>query len=78
MIMACRDVPELKNALFKPAKQGEELYSDLRSSIETSLNDMPPRQFLTNDQNDNDRYYLDRRYAYNRQEMYKKQQHRKL
>ncbi|KAI0993883.1 hypothetical protein K3495_g14301 [Podosphaera aphanis] len=35
VIMACRGVPELKNALFKPAKYCEELYSDLRSSIET-------------------------------------------
>ncbi|KAI6249905.1 hypothetical protein HI914_02027 [Erysiphe necator] len=70
VIMACRGIPELKNALFKPAKCCEELFSDLRSSIEASLNDFPPRQFMNNNHNLIDQFYLDRRYNTNRQGSY--------
>lgn len=65
VIKACRGVPELKWALFNLSKRCEELFSDLRSSIETFL-DQPTNQYTIEyqaDANDQeDQYYLDRRY----------------
>lgn len=70
VIMACRGIPELMNALFTPAKCCEELFSDLGSSIEASLSNLPPRKFKNNNYNEIDQYYLDRRYNTNRQGSY--------
>jgi hypothetical protein len=39
VIRACRGVPELKQALFKSARGCEELFSDLRFSIQVELNE---------------------------------------
>jgi hypothetical protein len=39
VIRACRDIPELKQALFKSARGCEKLFSDLRSSIQIELSE---------------------------------------
>ncbi|KAF7567022.1 DUF1421 multi-domain protein [Pyrenophora tritici-repentis] len=57
VINACRGVPELEMALFKPATICEGLFSDLRSAVETHLARQHTAQLVTEDQ-----YYLDRRY----------------
>jgi hypothetical protein len=59
VITACRGVKELEFALFKPPISCEELFSDLRSSIENSLAN--PADVNLTDTGD-DQYYLDRRY----------------
>jgi len=59
VINACRGVPELEMALFKPATICEGLFSDLRSAVETHL----ARQHTT--QMAMDQYYVDRRYNSN-------------
>jgi hypothetical protein len=56
VINACRRVPELEMALFKPANICEGLFSDLRSAVETHLARQHSTQLVT------DQYYLDRRY----------------
>ncbi|KJZ68116.1 hypothetical protein HIM_12494 [Hirsutella minnesotensis 3608] len=72
LINACRGVPELEYALFKPAGQIETLFADLRSSVETHLARRITPQFLQGpdgsfDHTDpNNHYYLDRRYVNNR------------
>ena len=59
VINACRGVPELEMALFKPATICEGLFSDLRSAVETHLARQHTAQMVT------DQYYLDRRYNSN-------------
>ena len=61
VIKACRGVPELEHALFKPAKLCEELFSDMRSSIETHMSRVSTQQMMMDDAEDG-QYYLDRRY----------------
>ncbi|EQK99766.1 polyprotein [Ophiocordyceps sinensis CO18] len=46
LVRACRGVPELEPALFRPALRIEELFSDLRSSLETHLARRPDQQFF--------------------------------
>ena len=62
VIKACRGVAELEHALFKPATVCEQLFADLRSSIETSL---VRQQFANQLITEDDQYYLDRRYNRN-------------
>ncbi|KAM4062355.1 reverse transcriptase (RNA-dependent DNA polymerase) [Hirsutella rhossiliensis] len=64
LINACRGVPELEHALFKPSNKIEALFADLRSSIETHLARGTTPQYA---QDDNQQYYLDRRYNNNRE-----------
>ncbi|KAM4061666.1 hypothetical protein HRG_011700 [Hirsutella rhossiliensis] len=64
LINACRGVPELQHALFKPSNKIEALFADLRSSIETHLARGTNPQYA---QDDNQQYYLDRRYNNNRE-----------
>jgi len=59
VINACRGVPELEMALFKPATICEGLFSDLRSAVETHLARQHTTQMVA------DQYYLDRRYNSN-------------
>jgi hypothetical protein len=59
VINACRGVPELEMALFKPAAICEGLFSDLRSAVETHLARQHTSHMAT------DQYYLDRRYNRN-------------
>ncbi|KJZ68969.1 hypothetical protein HIM_11642 [Hirsutella minnesotensis 3608] len=72
LINACRGVPELEHALFRPAEKIETLYADLRSSVETHLARRTNLQFFQSpdgsfDHMDpNNQYYLDRRYNNNR------------
>ncbi|KJZ69913.1 hypothetical protein HIM_10698 [Hirsutella minnesotensis 3608] len=72
LINACRGVPELEYALFKPAEKIETLFADLRSSVETHLARRTNLKFTQSpdgsfDQTDpNNQYYLDRRYNNNR------------
>ncbi|KAM4061611.1 reverse transcriptase (RNA-dependent DNA polymerase) [Hirsutella rhossiliensis] len=79
LINACRGVPELEYALFKPAEGIEPLFADLRSSVETHLaRGIAPRYLQGGPQyhqdleepsdhmDPNDHYYLDRRYNNNR------------
>jgi hypothetical protein len=61
VMRACRGVPELELALFKPAPRCEEMFSDLRSSIESALH-RGTQQLLANGHSIDDQYYLDRRY----------------
>ena len=62
VLRACRGVPELKFALFKPAQKCEALFADLRSSIET-YHDQGTQQMLTDEfRGGDDQYYVDRRY----------------
>src|SRR6266516_5383117 len=63
VINACRGVRELEHALFKPALNCEELFADLRSSIETHLSRTTAQQMITDS---DEQYYLDRRYTNNR------------
>ncbi|KAI0993120.1 hypothetical protein K3495_g15064, partial [Podosphaera aphanis] len=68
VIKACRGVPELEHALFKPARLCEELFSDLRSSIETALSrttSLSSQRFLADQEDVDDQFYLDRRYSNN-------------
>ena len=60
VINACRGVPELEMALFKPATICEGLFSDLRSAVETHLARQHTAQMVTENQ-----YYVDRRYNSN-------------
>ncbi|KAM4067940.1 hypothetical protein HRG_009739 [Hirsutella rhossiliensis] len=82
LIIACRGVPELEYALFKPAEKIETLFADLRSSVETHLARRTNLQFTQSpdgsfDQTDpNDQYYLDRRYHNNRVRGYNRGSHR--
>ena len=63
VINACRGVPELEMALFKPAPICEGLFSDLRSSIETHLARRHTAQMMMGSETvTEDQYYLDRRY----------------
>jgi hypothetical protein len=63
VINACRGVPELEMALFKPAPICEGLFSDLRSAIETHLARQHTTQMLMGSKMvTEDQYYLDRRY----------------
>ncbi|KAM4062413.1 hypothetical protein HRG_011188 [Hirsutella rhossiliensis] len=72
LIIACRGVPELEHALFKPAAKIETLFADLRSSVETHLARQTNPQYLQSPDgsfgptNPNNQYYLDRRYHNNR------------
>ncbi|CAE7221385.1 hypothetical protein PTTW11_11413 [Pyrenophora teres f. teres] len=66
VINACRGVPELEMALFKPALICEGLFSDLRSAIETHLARQHTTQMLMGSKiATEDQYYLDRRYNSN-------------
>ncbi|KJZ68485.1 hypothetical protein HIM_12126 [Hirsutella minnesotensis 3608] len=72
LINACRGVPELEYALFKPAEKIETLFADLRSSVETHLTRRTASQFTQDTDGSFDhvdpqhQYYLDRRYNNNR------------
>ncbi|KJZ69538.1 hypothetical protein HIM_11080 [Hirsutella minnesotensis 3608] len=72
LINACRGVPELEYALFKPAEKIETLFADLRSSVETHLARQTTSHFFQNPDGSFDhtdpqqQYYLDRRYHNNR------------
>lgn len=59
VIKACRGVPELEMALFKPAQLCEELFSDLRSAVETRLTRTTAIHVMDDE---SDQYYVDRRY----------------
>lgn len=61
VIAACRGVKELEMALFKPPIHCEELFGDLRSSIENSLTSQVSTALLA-DAKKSDQFYLDRRY----------------
>jgi hypothetical protein len=60
VINACRGVPELEMALFKPATICEGLFSDLRSAVEIHLARKHTAYMATG------QYYLDRWYNDNR------------
>ncbi|KAJ5146590.1 uncharacterized protein N7515_001154 [Penicillium bovifimosum] len=62
VIKACRGVSELEHALYKPAKTCEQLFSDLRSSIETSLVRKQSANYMVDG---NSQFYLDRKYKKN-------------
>lgn len=66
VINACRGVPELEMALFKPATIYEGLFADLRSAVETHLARQHTKQMLMGTETTEDQYYLDRRYTNNR------------
>ncbi|KAF2744305.1 hypothetical protein M011DRAFT_470717, partial [Sporormia fimetaria CBS 119925] len=66
VINACRGVPELEMALFKPATICEGLFADLRSAVETHLARQHTKQMLMGTETTEDQYYLDRRYTNNR------------
>ncbi|KAM4061487.1 hypothetical protein HRG_013175 [Hirsutella rhossiliensis] len=68
LMNACRGVPELENALFKPADKTENLFADLRSSVENYLARRTSHQYPQYPEGsfDNNQYYLDRRYNNNR------------
>ncbi|KAM4062524.1 integrase core domain-containing protein [Hirsutella rhossiliensis] len=55
---------KIEHALFKPSNKIEALFADLRSSIETHLARGTTPQYA---QDDNQQYYLDRRYNNNRE-----------
>ncbi|KAK1916808.1 hypothetical protein P3342_004363 [Pyrenophora teres f. teres] len=65
VINACRGVPELEMALFKPALICEGLFSDLRSAIETHLARHTTQMLMGSKIATEDQYYLDRRYNSN-------------
>ena len=66
VINACRGVPELEMALFKPATICEGLFADLRSAVETHLARQHTKQMLMGTETTKDQYYLDRRYTNSR------------
>lgn len=46
IINACRGAPELETALFRAASGKEQLFADLRASVETHINKTGSQQFL--------------------------------
>jgi hypothetical protein len=66
VIRACRSSPELEIALFKPARLCEELFADLRSSIEIVLNRSTALQQSVLENTAREQFYVNRRYTGNR------------
>ncbi|KAI1105999.1 hypothetical protein F4804DRAFT_302595 [Jackrogersella minutella] len=73
ILRACRGVRELEYALQMPAPTCEGLFSQLRSSMQTSIDRTPIQPFLTeylndeeeDDDPDDEAFYFNRKYKYN-------------
>jgi hypothetical protein len=65
VITACRGVPELEHALYNQRNSSEELFADLRTSLQIAT-DRRAKQYLTEESYEaNETFYNDRRYISN-------------